>query len=562
MLSARKKILAALIIAAIITPTSVTVFAAANDGWTEATQTTAAKNGKWEEWCKTWDTIKNSPVQMSLAPGKDATELNFSWYSKDTDAAPKLKIGKNKDLSDAKEISVTPKSAAAGFKSNTATATGLQENTTYYYSYQINGKWTDATVYKTQSTKSFSFLYVGDPQIGSSTSNTATGASKSQGQDAAVRNDSFNWNNTINAAVKANPNLSFILSAGDQIQTGDKDNPISPAIEIEYSGFLSPDALKSLPIATSIGNHDSTNKNYSLHFNNPNASNLGATNAGGDYYYSYGNALFIMLNTNNTNMAEHQKLIEQAISENPNAKWRIATVHHDIYGSGEHSNEPDIVNLRYQLIPMLENNGIDVVLTGHDHTYSRSLMLEGGVQDKSKTIKKDEFSDYFSGKTPEDAKYIDYLTSIEDPKAVQGSVSNGSVVDPDGILYMTADSASGSKYYELVPHQQAYIAARWQENVPTYSTVTVDDSNFTINTFRTDTGEKIDNSFSIMKTGTKVKMPKPSNTNTSTINSNGVKTGDSSSTLPAALILVSIVGLAFINRSKLAEQYKKLIKHQ
>ena len=34
---------------------------------------------------------------------------------------------------------------------------------------------------------------------------------------------------------------------------------------------------------------------------------MGTTAAGGDYYYSYGDGLFIVLNTNNYNVAEHQK---------------------------------------------------------------------------------------------------------------------------------------------------------------------------------------------------------------------------------------------------------------
>ena len=64
---------------------------------------------------------------------------------------------------------------------------------------------------------------------------------------------------------------------------------------------------------------------------------------------------------------------------------------------------------------------------------------------------------------------------------------------------MTANSATGSKYYELYPTQQSYIAARWQEDVPTYSTVEVNDVSFTINTYRTDNNEKIDNSYTIVK---------------------------------------------------------------
>ena len=59
--------------------------------------------------------------------------------------------------------------------------------------------------------------------------------------------------------------------------------------------------------------------------------------------------------------------------------WRVVTLHQDIYGSGEHSNEPAIAELRYKLVPIFEENDIDVVLTGHDHTYARTKILKGGV---------------------------------------------------------------------------------------------------------------------------------------------------------------------------------------
>lgn len=64
---------------------------------------------------------------------------------------------------------------------------------------------------------------------------------------------------------------------------------------------------------------------------------------------------------------------------------------------------------------------------------------------------------------------------------------------------MTANSSSGSKFYDLVSRQQSYVAARWQEDVPTYSIIDIDEVSFTINTYRTDNGEKIDNTYSIVK---------------------------------------------------------------
>ncbi|WP_446898468.1 metallophosphoesterase [Clostridium sp. LBM24168] len=529
MLRRTKRMAVLLLTATMLTSTGITTMAAGNDGWTEATQTDAAKNGAWDAWVQKWEAIKNNPTQMSLTPGKNATELNFAWYSKDGEADPKLKIGEKQDMSDAKEIAVTTtditEGASSAYRYSRATATGLKENTTYYYSYTVSGEWTDPIVYKTQSTDKFSFLVVGDPQIGSSSGNTATGSTEEQGQDAAVRNDSFNWNNTINTALSQNQNVSFMVSVGDQIQTTkEKETDDMKQDIVEYSGYLSPEALKSLPVATTIGNHDSDSENYKQHFNNPNASDKGTTAAGGDYYYSYGNTLFIDLNTNSENYAEHEQIIKEAISKNPDAKWRVVTLHHDIYGPGEHSNEPEIVNKRYNLVPIFEDNKIDVVLTGHDHTYSRSYMLKGGVKDESKMIDDDTFGDEFDkelAEPPEETsqEYKDYLKSIEDQKAVQKVTFEGqdtavdqknsedpdntedskTIVNPTGILYMTADSASGSKYYDLVKNQQAYVAARWQEDVPTYSTVSIDDASFTINTFRTDTGAKIDNSFTIVK---------------------------------------------------------------
>ena len=46
-----------------------------------------------------------------------------------------------------------------------------------------------------------------------------------------------------------------------------------------------------------------------------------------------GEGLFVVLNTNNYNVAEHQKTIEEAVKAYPDAKWRIVTIHQDIYGS-------------------------------------------------------------------------------------------------------------------------------------------------------------------------------------------------------------------------------------
>ena len=524
---------AAAAMTATILATSATVLQAAAppDGYTNAQDTVEAYGGAYSNWMTKWNsTISKDREQISLSPGSDNSSVNFAWYTKKASGIQKLKIAENKRLTNAKVYEAKQTKAVTDkdkteYVSNKVTATDLKANTTYYYSYQKDRQWTAPEKYTTDNGSKFSFIFVGDPQIGSS--NELKGAATEEfynAQSAAVANDAFNWNTTLNQAMEKTGNkASFVLSSGDQIQSTKKKSPNKAAwgSEIEYSGYLSPDVLKNLPVATTVGNHDADNANYTYHFNTANASELGSNGkVGGDYWFKHDNALFIMLNTQDTNVEEHRQFIEQTVAANKDCKWRIVTLHQDIYGSAEHSNEPEITNLRYQLAPIFEDNKVDVVLTGHDHAYSRTQILKGGH--KTTEYTDDEFDpmldeDMDAGENPDTVytakenikadttdpsqkAYLNYLNQVMDKDAIQQVTKKGTTVfTPTGILYMTAGSSSGSKYYDLVPRQQSYIANRWQQDVPTYSVIDITDTTFTINTYRTDTEEKIDETFSIAK---------------------------------------------------------------
>lgn len=520
----KKNLTIALLSMAIFCQPASVYAVAAPDGKTDASNTPAAQNGNWDRWVDKWANIENDWTYVSLAPGKDETEMNFAWYSKIGETVS-FKYGLKNDLSDGITVNIESKEAQEGYMTNKVTLTNLKAGMTYYY--QVTGK--EIAKFTTDNDPNdFSFIFVGDPQIGSSNEEKAKKPEDIAkptflaAQSEAVRNDAFNWNDTLNKAyAKTNNQASFILSAGDQIQTNAKKVENYTISEKEYTGYLSPDILKSLPVATSVGNHDADNPNYTYHFNQPNMSDLGSNGiTGGDYYYTYGDVLFIMLNTQDTNINEHKQFIEQTVKANPNCKWRVVTLHQDIYGSAEHSNEPEITNLRYELTAILEDNDIDVVLTGHDHAYSRSKMLKGGK--KTNNYTDDEFDsqlekDMDAGENPEtltvapgnikdnttdpdEQTYLEYLKSVMDEDAIEKTTEGKDVaINSDGILYLTAGSSSGSKYYDLVPRQQTYIANRWQEDVPTYTVINVTETTFTINTYRSDTDEKIDSQFTIVK---------------------------------------------------------------
>ena len=368
--------------------------------------------------------------------------------------------------------------------SNKASVNDLKENTTYYYQVFQNGKYQDAQKYSTKSFKNYSFLYVGDPQIGASSGQTSTEGDAMKDNNYAARNDSYNWNNVLNNAVKQNPNLSFVASAGDQVNNNNNEK--------QYAGYLGADALRSLPVATTIGNHDSGSAQYEMHYNNPNAFDTsgyrntakyteGKTAAGTDYYYTYGNTLFIVLDTNNYNCATHENVMRKAIKENPNAKWKVVMFHQDIYGSGYDHSDSDGMVLRTQLTPLMDKYDIDVVLQGHDHTYSRTYQLQSDGQAHDKFAKTENTANY--------AKENNCYEIVDTTKG-------GTVVNPKGTVYLEANSATGSKFYNLITAKQDYISERSQTWTPSYSVVNVTDDTFEVEVYDADTGNKLDGSSS------------------------------------------------------------------
>ena len=485
---------------------------------------TVGGSAQWQAWTKEWKRVATDYTQVSLTPGADETELNFAWYSKDEGkATPVVHFGTDRSnlkaftgTSAAVDTSLTD---GAKYVYNHVTVTGLKENTTYYYTVEKNGVETDVETYQTRSFSTVKMLYVGDPQIGASKGQPQGGedlVADSGAANTAARNDAFGWNRTLEIAAEQNPDLSFIISAGDQ------GNKTGKAKEEEYAGYLSPDLLASLPVATTIGNHDSLNADYMYHFNNPNATDYGTTEAGGDYYYSYGEGLFIVLNTNNYNVAEHKQAIAEAVSSDPDAAWRVVTIHQDIYGTGLDHSDTDGMILRTQLTPIFDQYDIDVVLQGHDHTYSRSKLLYGDGQthgtyefqlnaDGSDYDWDNAYNTQTSSKIPlypeeGDTAGQTLLDNFQaDNKCYTIETTSGNTVtNPNGTLYMSANSASGSKFYELISAQQDYIAQRSQNWLPSYSVITMTPTSFSIDTYQiTDKGqaEAIDQTFTIRKTG-------------------------------------------------------------
>ncbi|WP_336789072.1 metallophosphoesterase [Paenibacillus sp. MMO-177] len=381
---------------------------------------------------------------LMLNPGADESQVNLTWYSAATQpVGTVVQIAKKADVVDgvfpvatAASFNGTSSAAVAGFFSNKATITGLQESTDYVYRVGdgLDEHWSTAYNFSTKDSHDFSVMFVGDPQIGA-------------GGNAVT--DGAGWANTLTKATQMFPDMSYIMSAGDQVNTASS--------ETEYTNFLNPSQLRNLPVATVVGNHDGA-VNYKYHYNQPNeSSQYGITVAGGDYYYTYGETLFMVLNSNSANSAEHETFMKNAIDANPNARWKIVTFHHSIYSAASHATDTQILNLRQALFPVFDKLKIDLVFMGHDHSYVKTYQMEGD-------------------------------------QAIKGqAMDNGVFVNPKGIMYLTANSASGSKYYDLkTTFTDYYSDVKSQLKVPTFSMINIDHNTISVDTYRTDTMAKVD----------------------------------------------------------------------
>lgn len=398
-------------------------------------------------------------ADISLSVGSDPTGLNFTWYSLNSKGTPIVQVALKSDYNGtsfpadkARVFTGTTSLGNNGYTSYKVNTNGYTESTQYVYRLGDGTNWSPVYNYNTYQTSQYSFFYVGDPQIGA-------------GGD--ITKDTAGWVDTMNKATQQFPSTNFMVSIGDQINNGGELNGQSN--ELEYSGYFAPHQLKNLPIAAIAGNHETYGPGHITHFNAPNMSTkygnfASQPTSGADYYFTYGNTLFMALNSNDMNESEHEQFMKEAIAKNPNATWKIVLMHHSIYSSANHETDADIIQRRADLPAIIDSLGIDVVLDGHDHEYTRSYQMKGG---KAQTVNLD---------------------------------NQGRVVDPAGTLYMTVNSASGSKYYKLQdPNNNNYYEAKKEQlQVPTFSRVSVTSNSFTITTYRTDT-MKITDTYTIVK---------------------------------------------------------------
>ncbi len=313
--------------------------------------------GAVSEFDALWADTEEAQRGIIIQPGKTEAERNFSWYMDEDEDECSLLLSTNPFMLDAEVFEGTAIDDRHGNSVAKVTVSGLEAGETYYYTCVSGEEKSDVYSFETVEGDSFSALYMSDIHI---TLDEEAGDTKAT---------AFEFADLLTEATDKH-DVNILLSAGDQATDG---------LLEEYKGFTFSPVSRSLTIATAIGNHDRKGIAYKYFTNLPNEDEgIISSPQGGNYYFTKGEVLFLVIDSNNSSATDHRNFIENAVNENPDLKWRVVMMHHDLYGGSIESRESENILLRLILSYIFDEFGIDLVLTGHSHHYSISDVLYNG----------------------------------------------------------------------------------------------------------------------------------------------------------------------------------------
>jgi hypothetical protein len=170
------------------------------------------------------------------------------------------------------------------------------------------------------------------------------------------------------------------------------DNAYNSGTDSDYQGAvfnMYPTLLRNSVLFSTLGNHDTAQATayvdtypYFSIFTLPTAGEGGGVPSGTEHFYSFdfGSIHFICLDSMTADRATNGIMANWLRNDLANtlAKWIVAFWHHPPYTKGSHNSdtETELIQMRQNFNPILEAGGVDLVLSGHSHSYERSFLID------------------------------------------------------------------------------------------------------------------------------------------------------------------------------------------
>jgi predicted phosphodiesterase len=166
----------------------------------------------------------------------------------------------------------------------------------------------------------------------------------------------------------------LILHTGDVVYPSGEERHYDRRFFVPYGRLL-----KEVPIFPVLGNHDLERGNGAAYLENFHSPRNDPRGTGRYYSFDWGNAHFVALSSelyhgDGSDSPEEQKAWLERDLRETRQPWKIVYFHRPIYSSSKHGSDEGI---REDLEPVLIRHEVDLVFSGHDHAYERTVPIRG-----------------------------------------------------------------------------------------------------------------------------------------------------------------------------------------
>jgi hypothetical protein len=172
------------------------------------------------------------------------------------------------------------------------------------------------------------------------------------------------WAQLVDQLQQRAPDL--ILFSGDAVTIG--------PVQDEWDEFFEAGEplLSHVPMLSAHGNHDLHAAAFYAQLAMPGNET--------SFSLDYGHAHITVLDTSPPELGdlsgELRDFLARDLDAHDDATWKIVNHHYGVYSSSMHGSDPTI---QEEWMPLYDQHHVDLVLTGHDHDYERSVPMKGGV---------------------------------------------------------------------------------------------------------------------------------------------------------------------------------------